>query len=169
MRHPDLPETCDLTEITAPDGTRGFRVAFTNHPCPDAWLEGGFDTDNARLLKTRRHRGVPVTKAARLSQLQPKATPLMSHLRKSADPRERARQILAGLKQPAAARPASAPEDPAALARQHLARLATTSAARVGHQEADSARAGDGSGSLRSVIDRASQNVPGSGGVRWDS
>jgi len=159
MRHPELPETCDLTEITAPDGTRGFRVAFDNHPLPDEW-RAVFDTDNARLLKTRRHRGIP---------LQPKATPLMSHLRKSADPRERARQALAGLKQPAAARPASAPEDPAALARQHLARLATTSAARVGHQEADSARAGDGSGSLRSVIDRASQNVPGSGGVRWDS
>ena len=159
MRHPDLPETCDLTGITAPDGTGGFRVAFDNHPLPDEWRDV-FDADNARLLKTRRRRGIP---------LQPKATPLMSHLRKTADPLEAARQALAGLKQRGAAPAAARPAEPGALARQHLARLATTSAARVGHQEADSARAGGGSGSLRSVINRASRNVPGSGGVRWDS
>lgn len=199
MRHPELPETCDLTELIAPSGSRGFRIAFDNHPCPNAWTEA-FATESVRLTKARSHGNVPVTQAAELAADFPrhsprprtKVTPLLKRryeplvrVRKDAAPLERARQQLAAIsarvpqphRTPAAPAPApSAPEDRTALARQHLAQLAAASAARVGNQDAeptvrpgsaaDKLRGGGGS-TLAQVISRASDNVPGSGGVRW--
>jgi len=192
MRHPELPETCDLTELTAPDGTRGFRVAFDNHPCPDAWTEA-FAGDSVRMTKAHRHGSVPVIQAAQLMANPPhspqprtKVTPLLKRrYEPPAPPIERARQQLAAIaarvsapssSTPAASAPESGGEDKTALARRHLAQLAAASAARVGSQDAgtavrpgsaaDKLRAGGGS-TLAQVIARASDNVPGSGGVRW--
>ena len=115
----------------------------------------------------------------------PKATPLMSHrhepVRKDEDPLDSIHQRLAAVRTPRgtdAPAPASPPlgellsrtsEEKVAAARGHLAKIAEASARRVGNQAADSGPTAPprGGGSLRAVIDRASENVPFSGGVRW--
>ena len=114
----------------------------------------------------------------------PKATPLMSHrhepVRKDEDPLDGIHERLAAIHGRTEPAPAPLPleellsrtsEEKVAAARGHLAAMAQASARRVGNQAADSGPTAPptGGGSLRAVIDRASGNVPFSGGVRWPS
>jgi hypothetical protein len=170
MRHSDLPETCDLTVFTAPDGARGFRAAFDNHPCPDAWTEA-FDAATLRVTKARRYRAVPLTEAARVtSSVAPLMKTTTTQELRALTKRLHELAARACSTTPALAGPVakSEPEDKTALAREHLARLATTAAARVGNQAAEGGpTAPPHGGSLREVVARASQQVPNSGGARW--
>ena len=131
----------------------------------------------------RKHAPKPIASPPPL----PKATPLMSHrhepVRKDEDPLDAIHQRLAAIRAShGSSEPAPAPrpleellsrtsEEKVAAARGHLAAMAQASARRVGNQAADSGPTAPptGGGSLRAVVDRASGNVPFSGGVRWPS